>query len=125
LLGKAQRDWLARHLVAESEKPAVFFVHHTLGEADGELLDAPRLLEIAEEHRQVKAIFFGHSHDWNLSRRGRLHLVNLPAAGYNFRDEEPVGWVEARFHAEGADLKLRALAGNRAEDGKVTSLAWA
>jgi hypothetical protein len=100
-------------------------VHHTLGEFDGELLDAPRLLEIAEENRQVKAIFFGHSHDWNITRRGRLHLVNLPAVGYNFRDEEPVGWVEARFHAKGADLKLRALAGNRAEDGQVTPLAWA
>jgi hypothetical protein len=52
-------------------------------------------------------------------------LVNLPAVGYNFRDEEPVGWVEARFHSKGADLKLRALAGNRADDGKVTSLPWA
>lgn len=125
LLGKAQRDWLAAHLRAKSDKPAVIFVHHTLGENDGELLDSLRLFELLEGQRHVKAIFFGHSHDWNLARRGPLHLVNLPAVGYNFRDDEPVGWVEARFHARGVDLKLRAIAGNRAEDGKVTSLDWA
>lgn len=124
-LGKAQRDWLAGHLQTRQDKPAALFVHHTLGPNDGELLDAPLLFDLVERHRHVKAIFFGHSHDWNLARRGRLHLVNLPAVGYNFRDEEPVGWVEARFHSRGVDLKLRALAGNRAEDGKISSLIWA
>jgi Icc protein len=125
LLGKNQRAWLAEYLAANQDKPTVLFVHHTLTDNDGDLLDADRLFEIVEPRRQVKAIFFGHSHVWSLSQRKHIQLINLPAVGYNFRDQDPVGWVEARFHGRGVDLTMRAFAGNRADDGKVTRLLWA
>lgn len=123
LLGKAQRLWLADSLDA-SRKPALVIVHHTLGDNDGELLDAPRLFDIVKTRRQVKAVLFGHSHVYSYETWEGIHLINLPAVGYNFRDSEPVGWVEARLRADGASFRLRAFGGNMAGDGKTTEVKW-
>jgi 3',5'-cyclic AMP phosphodiesterase CpdA len=125
LLGRAQRQWLTAELPKLADRPAVIFVHHTLGENDGELLDADRLFAIVAPHAHVKAVFFGHSHVWATFRRDRLHLINLPAVGYNFNDQQPVGWVDARFRPDGVALTLRAFAGNRNDDGQTAFFAWA
>jgi Icc protein len=124
LLGKAQREWLSSYLADNDDRPTALFVHHTLGDNDGELLDADRLFRIVEPHACVKAIFYGHSHRYQLDRRGRLHLINLPACGYNFGDDQPVGWVDARFESTGCQLTLWAIGGNMAENGKSVTLAW-
>jgi Icc protein len=124
LLGKSQRDWLAQFLASSDDRPHVLFVHHTLGDGDGDLLDVDRLFHILEPHRKVKAIFFGHSHVYSFDRRRHIHLVNLPAVGYNFADNQPVGWVQARFAAAGVALTLHAVGGMRDEDGVTTSIAW-
>jgi Icc protein len=124
LLGQHQRAWLTEYLKAQSEKPIILFVHHTLGEGDGELLDANRLFEIIRPHRQVKAIFYGHSHRWEITERQGVNLINLPSIGYNFTASEPVGWVDARFRSDGVELTLRAIAGNRAQDGQTSRIAW-
>jgi Icc protein len=124
LLGKTQRDWLGQYLKSSDHKPTVIFVHHTLGDADGELLDAERLFETVLPHRQVKAIFYGHSHVYSFARKERLHLVNLPAVGYNFTDKEPVGWVDSLFTKQGVSLTLHAFGGNMKDNGKTTSLSW-
>jgi Icc protein len=124
LLGKDQRDWLAKYLPEHSNTPTIIFVHHTLGQGDGELLDSDRLFEIVQPHRDVKAIFYGHSHVWSLTERDRLKLINLPAVGYNFTDKEPVGWVDAIFRPTGVDLTLHAFAGNRVDDGKKYVINW-
>ncbi len=125
LLGKEQRKWLKDYLAQHTDRPIVVFVHHTLGEGDGDLLDAGRMFAVLEPHSQVKAVFYGHSHVWNFSRRNKLHLVNLPAVGYNFSDREPIGWVDARFDATGASLTLHACGRNREGDGKTTRIDWA
>jgi Icc protein len=125
LLGKKQRTWLSEYLATHADKPIVLFVHHTLGDEDGDLMDARRLFEIVEPHPAVKAIFYGHSHVWDVQRRGRLQMINLPAVGYNFSDKQPVGWLDAKFDEQGVDLTLRAFAGNRAEDRKVRRVNWA
>jgi DNA repair exonuclease SbcCD nuclease subunit len=124
LLGQQQRTWLSVYLNTHRDKPVILFVHHTLGDNDGDLLDAARLFEIIRPHRQVKAIFYGHSHVWNISERQAVKLINLPALGYNFSAEQPVGWVDARFHRDGVELTLHAIAGNRAQDGQVTTVDW-
>ena len=124
LLGRVQREWLARALAA-ADRPTVLFVHHTLGENDDDLLDADMLFALVRDHRQVKAIFYGHSHRWELNRRDHLHLINLPALGYNFRDQDPVGWVDARFGTGGVSLTLHAVGGNRTADGQAHKLTWA
>ena len=53
-----------------------------------------------------------------------IHLINLPAVGYNFNDREPVGWVEARLAGDGGEFILHAVGGNREMDGRVTPLHW-
>jgi hypothetical protein len=125
LLGHVQRWWLKEYLQTHTDKPVVLFVHHTLGDSDGDLLDADRLFEIIRSQRQVKAIFYGHSHAWSITARQGVKLVNLPALGYNFTPEEPVGWVDARFRPTGVDLTLHAIAGNRTQDGQISRIVWA
>ena len=124
LLGKAQREWLARFLEEPDARPTVIFVHHTLGDGDGDLLDVEGLFRLARPRKTVKAIIYGHSHKYAFTQEDGIHLINIPAVGYNFSDVEPVGWVDALFTAKGVDLKLRAFAGNRAADGQTRSLAW-
>ncbi len=124
LLGKVQRQWLAQWLPQATDRPVVLMVHHTLGDADSDLLDTDRLMRLVEPHPQVKAIFYGHSHTYRLSRQGKLQLINLPACGYNFSDSQPVGWTLARFDAQGVTLTLHALGGNKALHGKSQRVDW-
>jgi 3',5'-cyclic-AMP phosphodiesterase len=124
LLGKAQRSWLDHYLAGADARPTALFLHHTLNDGDGDLLDVDALYRIVQPYTKVKAIFYGHSHEYNYRQHGRIHLINLPAVGYNFSDKEPVGWVEARFKPDGVELTLRAIGGNRQQDGQTTTLAW-
>jgi Icc protein len=125
LLGKAQRAWLEEFLGEADDRPIVLFVHHTLGDRDGDLLDADRMFRILKPHSQVKAIFYGHSHVYEYGFREGKHLINLPAVGYNFNDAQPVGWVDAMFNRSGVDLTLNAIGGNLAGHGKTSTLKWA
>ncbi len=124
LLGKAQRGWLANYLKTTNDKPVVIFVHHTLEDGDNVLLDAEHLLEITIPNKQVKAIFYGHSHAYSFKKREDLHLINIPAVGYNFSDAEPVGWIDSTFTSKGVDLTLNSFGGNQKDNGKKTSLVW-
>jgi Icc protein len=124
-LGKTQRDWLAKYLPTVKDRPVAIFVHHSLEDNDGDLVDVDHLFEVLKPNRHVKAIFYGHSHVWSLKERQHVKLINLPAIGYNFRDQDPVGWVEARFNRKGVELTLRAFGGNTAENGKKFDLKWA
>jgi len=124
LLGKTQREWLDGFLANSGDTPVLLFVHHTLDDGDISMLDADRFLRIAAKHRNVKAVFYGHSHHYGYQEMEGLHLVNQPAVGYNFADSEPVGWIQATLSPQGADLTLRAIGGNREGHGKTRSLAW-
>lgn len=124
LLGKTQRTWLESFLESSDDKPHVLLVHHTLGDGDGDLLDADRLFSIIRPHRKVKAIFYGHSHCYEQNRRDHITLINLPAVGYNFSDNQPVGWVDARFTREGVSMVLHAIGGNRDGDGETIAIPW-
>ncbi|GIU79607.1 MAG: hypothetical protein KatS3mg005_2845 [Bryobacteraceae bacterium] len=124
LLGKDQRTWLAQYLDSASPLPTVLFMHHTPDDSDSALLDMPRLMEIIKERRSVKAVVFGHSHRYlHLAWEG-IQMINLPALGYNFNDDQPVGWVDAVFTDKGATLTLHALGGNTERNGKSVVLPW-
>ncbi len=123
-LGEKQRDWLRQYLQNSDEKPVLVFVHHTLGDGDSDLLDADRMFEILKPYKKVKAVIYGHSHRYEFAKKAGIHLVNLPAIGYNFADDQPVGWVEAKLKSNGADFTLHAFGGNQAGKGKVTSVSW-
>jgi 3',5'-cyclic AMP phosphodiesterase CpdA len=124
-LGKSQRTWLSEYLDAQTAKPAIVFVHHQPDpDNDGALVDAARLLEILAPRPAVKALVFGHTHVYSLDKYKDVHLINLPAIGYNFADGNPVGWMEGAFSKQGLDLKLHAFAGEMKDDGKSVSLSW-
>jgi 3',5'-cyclic-AMP phosphodiesterase len=124
LLGKAQRVWLQNFLAQSADLPTLLFLHHTLDDNDGSLADVLRFLDIVKPSRQVKAIVFGHSHRYSFDTLDGIHLINLPALGYNFSEAEPVGWVDAVLRADGGDFTLQAIAGNRDRHGKTVSLRW-
>jgi 3',5'-cyclic AMP phosphodiesterase CpdA len=124
LLGRAQRNWLAEYLQTDDDKPTLLFFHHTLGDGDGDLLDVPRLLDIVTPASSVKALIYGHSHVYQYAEHKGIHLINLPATGYNFNDDQPVGWIDARLTARGGEFTLRTIGGNTENDGRTTSLRW-
>jgi Icc protein len=123
-LGQEQRSWLDKTLSEATAKPTVLMVHHTLGEKDGDLLDTERLFAIVDKHPQVKAILFGHSHQWRMEKHGKVHLINLPAVAYNFDDTQPIGWCEADLTATELNLTMRTLGGNEADNGKRFSFSF-
>ncbi len=124
LLGKKQRDWLDAFLRSAGPKPILVFLHHTLDDRDMSLLDVLWMFRILKPHRAVKAVVYGHSHAYKFDAEDGLHLINIPATGYNFNDSEPVGWVEAELTAAGAGFRLHAIGGNTSGDGKITSVEW-
>jgi Icc protein len=124
LLGKAQRQWLREYLNKSDNTPTILCFHHTLSDDDDALLDVPRLFSIIMPIRKVKAVVYGHSHAYGFSEFQGIHLINLPAMGYNFSDGEPIGWVEARLTSRGGNFVLHSVAGNQYQDGSVTRLTW-
>ena len=124
LLGKAQRQWLESYLKKSDDTPTLLCFHHTLGDGDGDLLDVPRLFDMIKPIRKVKALVFGHSHAYGFSQFEGIHLINLPAIGYNFSDAQPVGWVEAYLRNQGGDFVLHAAGGNKDMDGQTKKLTW-
>jgi 3',5'-cyclic AMP phosphodiesterase CpdA len=124
LLGKAQRTWLETHLRDSGDRPLILFLHHTVGDEDDALLDAPRLFNLIKPANRVKAIIYGHSHEYAYSEHEGVHLINLPATGYTFDNAQPVGWVEARLTAQSGEFILHATAGNTRLDGQTRDLRW-
>ena len=128
VLGNEQRAWLAKALDANTTKPALVMVHHnpvgaTAGKK-GALTDSEELLAILLPRRNVKALFFGHTHTWRFAEKDGLHLVNLPAVAYPFAATEVTGWVDAKLTEKGASLTLHAHDTENAAHGKTTELAW-
>lgn len=124
-LGQAQRNWLTRYLEkAGADVPVVIAVHHTLGRGGGDLQDVARFFEIIDSAPQVKAVFYGHSHRFQFSRRKGVHLVNLPPVGYAFDGVTPLGWLDAEFSSDGVVLTLRALDSASPHEGSRRMLEW-
>ena len=102
----------------------ILFFHHTLGDDDGDLLDVMWLFDLVKPVRKVKAIVYGHSHEYRSAELEGIHLINLPATAYNFNDDQPLGWVQARFTTDGGEFTLRAIAGNTRLDGRIEGFRW-
>lgn len=120
-LGQSQRSWLETFLRRCDNKPTILFLHHALRY---DLLDTRSLLEIIRPMAKVKAVVYGHSHKYEFSTDAGIHLINLPATGFNFASNQPVGWVEARLTGKGGEFILHAVGGNRDMDGRTTPLRW-
>jgi hypothetical protein len=69
-------------------------------------------------------VVHGHSHRYRFSRFKGIHLIGLPATGYNLSGNESVGWVEARLTRQGGEFVLHTIRGSRAADGRTQTLRW-
>jgi Icc protein len=125
LLGERQLGWLKRTLDDQPKEPALLFVHHNLSDRPGALTDTPAFLDVIRPRKQVKAVFYGHSHRWtNETDPSGIHLVNLPAVAYPFSNDQPLGWVAFRPAERGCELELRCVGGDRAKDRQRLNLSW-
>ncbi len=125
-LGDVQRAWLAKALDARPDKPAIVMLHHNpvANTINVGLKDAKELLEVLLPRKQVKAVIFGHTHDWSITKREGLHLINLPAVGYVFVAKKPSGWVDCHLGADRANFELRCLDKKHPQHGQSVELAW-
>ena len=121
LLGQPQRVWLQTFLDMSDETPTILFFHHT---PRRDLLDGKRLFDIIGPAAKVKAVVYGHSHKYSFSRYQGIHLINLPATGYNMSGRQPVGWMEAWLNARSGEFLLHAIGGNRRMDRRAKKLYW-
>ena len=120
-LGELQQTWLEAVLEACDETPTILFLHHT---PNGELVDRRRLFEIIKPVAKIKAVVYGHSHKYGYSEFAGIHLINLPATGYNLSGGQPIGWVEARLTRQAGQFALHAIGGDRELDGHTATLTW-
>lgn len=126
-LGTDQLEWLAAELDAHPDKPALVMLHHDPVRNGGQasLGDAAKLLALARPRRQVKALFFGHTHVWDVAQdRSGIHLVNLPAIGYTLKMRSFIGWVSCKVQRDAAVLNVRTINPNHRENGQVVRLNW-
>lgn len=126
-LGAPQLDWLARELAVRPEKPAIVVCHHHLNEHGGigGLEDSPALTALLEQHWQVKAYVYGHTHHWHITQhKSGQYLVNLPPTAYVFQRTHPSGWVRCTLAGDRAEFELRSLDPQHPEHGKIQRLEW-
>jgi Icc protein len=125
-LGPAQLGWLASALDARAEKPALVMVHHNpdSDSAIPGLLDTKALFDLLQPRKQVKAWFYGHTHDWHHSNHDGLHLVNFPPVAYVFTPGRPSGWVDAQLETAGATLQLHTLDPSHPQAREKITLNW-
>lgn len=131
-IGKAQIDWLAQQLDQRSDKPAIVMAHHNpqfsappQGKPWTGISDTDALFAVLDSREHVKAFLFGHSHHWNHSRRGSLHLINLPPVAYVFDDSRPNGWVDAVLTADSMRLELHTFDPQHPQAGEMVEISFA
>ncbi|MGC4007496.1 MAG: hypothetical protein QM811_31985 [Pirellulales bacterium] len=74
-------------------------------------------MEVLVPRKQVKALFYGHTHRWGRKEHEGIHLINLPPVGYLFDKESPNGWAELVLREKGAVLTLQR-AGPKTSPGR-------
>lgn len=125
LLGGAQLAWLAKSLDARADKPALVLAHHNPSWLlKTGLRDAEAMLDVLTSRKQVKAYFFGHTHEWHVGQHQDVHLVNLPAVAWAFTSVQPRGFVTAQLHPDGATLVLQSFDRKHAKHGEKIELKW-
>lgn len=125
-LGEKQIQWLSQALDERKNKPAIVMVHHDPDERanTGGLTDTQALLDVLLPRKHVKALFYGHTHHWDVTHRAGLHCVNLPAVAYVFHEGDPSGWVDAHLREDGMSLEVRCLDVTHHAHGQRVELAW-
>ena len=126
-LGAEQLKWLEHELNFHFHRPAIIVVHHNpqFGAVTTGLRDTTALMELLARKAHVKAVVFGHTHDWRVTQHeSGIHLVNLPPTAYPFHVKRPCGWVRCTLAKDGAEFELCALDTTHPQHGEKQSLKW-
>jgi 3',5'-cyclic AMP phosphodiesterase CpdA len=87
------------------------------------LTDGQELLDLLLPRRRVKALFYGHTHQWKRTQIDGMHIVNIPSMAYAF-GPEPLGWTDCRLYPASASLELRCVEPSHARHGDKVDLKW-
>lgn len=133
VLGEKQLTWLAKNLDERPDKPAIVMTHHQplplnqpKPEKFGGLTDSAALTDLLSPRKQVKALIFGHTHDWNVwdTAPDGLHRINLPPTAYVFKKGKPAGMVDVQLADGQATFKLLCLDEKHDLHGQSKTLKW-
>ena len=124
-LGWEQLRWLRKELDARKDKPALLFAHHNLDNFSGTLMDREEFWDVVQSAKQVKAYIYGHTHLYRQSVRDDVHLINLPALGWEFQSgAQPLGWSDVEISGNGIQLTLHSLSADHPKNGDVRKFEW-
>jgi len=90
-LAPAQLDWLQQRLQAEPQRHTLVALHHPPVEIGSRWMDeimlasASELFEILDQHRQVRAIVWGHIHQEYSALRNNVMLLGTPSSCIQFK----------------------------------------
>lgn len=148
VLGKKQLEWLGKELDAHTDKPAIVMVHHNpvfpnpnakpkteepkpdAKPADyskakaGGITDTEDLWPVLTARKHVKALIWGHTHNWALTKRDEIQMINLPTVAYPFTKGKATGWVDCQVRENGISLKLTCIDKAHANNGEKAELDW-
>jgi predicted phosphodiesterase len=146
-LGKEQLAWFEAVLDSESDKPAVVVLHHNVNPSDeyrqrtgqenfivpsadpfrgftGGLEDTDRFLALLHARPHVKAVVFGHMHQFQIFKSRNVFFVSMPPVGYTFGPQEAVGWIRMLLKDNGATLEVQTLDTKHVRHQKRVDLRW-
>jgi 3',5'-cyclic AMP phosphodiesterase CpdA len=124
-LGIEQLRWLRTALNDRKDKPALLFAHHNLDNREGTLMDREEFWDVVRPAKQVKAFIYGHTHVYQQSVRDNVHLINLPALGWEFQSgKQPLGWSDVEIASNGIQLTLHTVPSGHPNDGDVRKFEW-
>jgi len=90
-LAPDQLHWLQQRLQAEPERHALIALHHPPVEIGSRWMDeimltsANELFKILDQHRQVRAVIWGHIHQEYSSIRNNVMLLGAPSSCIQFK----------------------------------------
>ncbi|MBE0537452.1 MAG: metallophosphoesterase [Phycisphaerae bacterium] len=122
-LSEVQTTWLKDFLADGDHIPTIIVLHHTLSPLGGGFTDVAQFYDVIRPARSVKAVLFGHSHVPGYAAFDDIHLINLPAAGYSFKENVPIGWMNATLTPTAGRFKLNTI-GGPAPAEPTTELTW-
>lgn len=127
-LGADQLAWIQKLLDQHDDKPMHVVLHHSFDfkdEPNFGLRDTAALLDLLSPRKHVKAVYYGHTHNWSVRQRDDgLHEVNLPPTAYVFNAERPNGWVACDLAEGSCKLTLNCLDKDHPEHGETHELAY-
>ena len=109
-----QLGWLAQQLDDRKEKPALVFAHYNPLPTHGirpnrGMKNGKALLKLIATRKHAKAFFHGHTHEWQQSVEGSIHIIAQPPVSYYFGKGHAHGWVDMNLNETTADLELRCI----------------